>query len=402
MSGRPILTTVFGKIVARTLLIVTVVALTLVLAEVGVRIWKPVPDDRLVPFAYNGQRVERIADEDTYIQFDRELGWIIPRATTKRDDGMVFRTNRARMRADREFPTEPPEGRLRIAAFGDSFTHCNEVSQKDCWATRLEEAWPNTEVLNFGVPGYGPDQAWLRYQRDGRQYRPCIVFIGFFVEDIDRVVNRFRPFTDPDDSVMLSKPRFMLEGDGLRLLPNPTTDPRQMADPVHVERTLGPDDAWYFPGTFVPGPFDGFSLVRLAKTAGYQRTRTALSRTPLTYPLYDQQGEAYQITGRILIQFAEQVKADGAAPVVIVFPSKRDLLARQVQPSAHQPLVDWLQQAGVPTLDFTDEFVLESSKQGMETLFAAGSHFSPLGNSIVAARLAQAVPGLVAPTCKTP
>jgi len=385
---------------ARALLLVTVVALTTVLAEIGVRVWSPVPGERLVPFHYNSQRVEKIAEEDTYIQFDRDLGWNIARATTKRDDGMVFRTNRARMRADREYPLTPPEDRLRIAAFGDSFTHCNEVSQKDCWANRLEEAWPGTEVLNFGVPGYGPDQAWLRYQRDGRPYQPCSVFIGFFVEDIDRVVNRFRPFMHPDDSVMLSKPRYLLEGDGLRLLPNPTTDPRQMGDPAHVERTLGQHDAWYYPGTFVPGPLDDLALVRLAKTAGYQRSRAALSRTPLTYPLYDQQGEAYQITGRILIQFAEQVRADGAAPVVVVFPSKRDLLARQVQESAHQSLVDWLTQSGVPTLDLTDSLLSESQEHGMEALFAEGSHYSPLGNRVVAEQLAEDVPRLVSPTCQ--
>ena len=57
---------------------------------------------------------------------------------------------------------------LRLAVFGDSFTHCDEITYQNCWTSRLESLWPNTEVLNFGVPGFGPDQAWLRYQRDGR------------------------------------------------------------------------------------------------------------------------------------------------------------------------------------------------------------------------------------------
>jgi hypothetical protein len=37
----------------------------------------------------------------------------------------------------------------------------------------------------------------------------------------------------------------------------------------------------------------------------------------------------------------------------------------------------------------------------MDALFAAGSHYSPLGNRAVAAQRAQSVPGLVAPTSRT-
>jgi len=71
------------------------------------------------------------------------------------------------------------------------------VAYADCWTSGLEHAWPGSEVLNFGAPDYGHDQAWLRYERDGRAYRPCVVLMGYMVDSISRVVSRFRPFQSP-------------------------------------------------------------------------------------------------------------------------------------------------------------------------------------------------------------
>jgi hypothetical protein len=375
------------------------IVVLLILAETGLRIWMPIPADRLLPFPYNGQRVRRIADDSSYLTFDRDLGWRLATSRTRRDGNLVYRTNGAAMRADRDYPFDPPGGIQRIAAFGDSFTHCSEVTQADCWVPRLEGLWPGAELLNFGVTAYGPDQAWLRYQRDGRAYRPCAVLIGYFSEDIDRVVNRFRPFIYPDDSVVLSKPRFLLEGSGLRLLPNPTVDPLVLGDPHVVEQTLGDHDAWYFPGTFVEQPLDTLILARLARTAAYQRSRSSLLRSDIGYPLYDRQGEAYELTRRILTEFAAQVRSDGATPIVLVFPGERDLIAYRQGQHPYQPLVSRLVDSGVPTLDLTDLMVGEMEQHGLDRLFQE-RHYSPTGNGAVAQYLAQALPPLVASTCQ--
>jgi hypothetical protein len=104
---------------------------------------------------------------------------------------------------------------------------------------------PGLEVLNFGVSGYSPDQAWLRYQRDGRAYQPCAVLIGYMIENVNRVVNRFRPFYQPDTGIVLGKPRFQVQSGQLTLLPIPAQQVTDYADPAWVERSLGPNDFWY-------------------------------------------------------------------------------------------------------------------------------------------------------------
>ena len=371
---------------------------SLLLAEIVSRYFLPIPEERLLPFHYNAGRVRQIVQGDVFLGFDADLGWTPTPNRVRRADGAVYRISRQGLRSDREYDQQPAPGVQRLAAFGDSFTHCSEVTQDECWAARLEAAWPKTEVLNFGVPGYGPDQAWLRYGRDGRQYQACGVLIGFFIGDIERVVNRFRPFIHPDDSVVLSKPRFLLDGDGLKLLPNPVTDPRLLGDPAWVEQTLGHHDAWYFPGTFVPGALDASALVRVARTAAYQQARADLHRTGHKHPLYRADQEAFEITGRILVQFTQQVRDDGASPVVVVFPGRADLLADRAGIQSHAPLIAWMERAGVPIVDLTPRLAWEAIGLGIDALFE-DTHYSTLGNAIVSDELKARLPEILAQTC---
>lgn len=381
------------------LLLFCSILVSLLMGEVLVRYVAPISESQLLPFPYNGDRVRQIAAGDTYLTYDADLGWNLTPSRTRRADGAVFRINSKSIRSDREYPQSTPAGVRRITAFGDSFTHCSETTQVDCWAVQLERALPNTEVLNFGVPGYGPDQAWLRYQRDGRPFGGCAVIIGYFVGDIERVINRFRPFIHPDDSVVLGKPRYLLDGDSLTLLPNAVTDLRQLRDASWAEQNLSQHDSWFFPGTFVKGPLDSSWLVRLARTAMYQRNRQALQRTPRGYPLYNEDQEAYKVTRQILLKFAEQVRADGASPVVLVMPGILDLELAQAGIVPYAGLIEQLRAAGVPTVDVTADLLDELRRSSMDDVFE-DTHYSKLGNAVVAQALARELPPLIQPTCE--
>jgi hypothetical protein len=320
------------------------------------------------------------------------------------DDGIVFQANEAGFRAEREYSLEPPPGVRRIAAFGDSFTHCDEVSFQDCWTNRLEGAWERSEVLNFGIPASAPDQGWLRYQRDGRPFHPCAVLMGFQVENVNRVVNRYRPFYAPNSGLALSKPRFMLDGDGLRLLPNPVTGPGQLDDPAWVERNLGPNDFWYFPGMYAPSPLDQLMLARLVRSALYQRHRTAIegpvSEERPNGSAYTPADERFQISGRLLVQFAHDVQADGATPVVLFFGQRDEVVAqRHRAPKEYQPLLDWMASEQIAAIDVTNDLAREADRAGADTLFARNGHYSRRGNQVVSTALAQRLPRLIAATC---
>src|SRR5262245_19507134 len=210
--------------------------------------------DQLLPLGYDTRAIDALAGGQAYVLFDRELGGVATPGVDWLHDGVRYQNNADGLRGDRTYSAMPAVGTRRISAYGDSFTYCEQVEFQDCWTRGLEQELPNTEVLNFGVPGFGPDQAWLRYQRSGEAWHSCVVLIGHMVENVNRVVNRFRPFIWYGAGPPGAKPRFLLEGDQLVLLPNPVGQPDQLKDPVWVETNLGPHDAWYFPGEFVRNP----------------------------------------------------------------------------------------------------------------------------------------------------
>jgi hypothetical protein len=386
----------------RAALVLLGLALAVLVADTAFRVVMPARADELLPLPYRTDAVRQIADGEAYVAFDELLGWRLRPGARWAHNGVQFEANAAGLRAPREYAARPDGATRRIAAFGDSFTFCDEVAYADCWSARLEQEWPGTEVLNYGVPGYGPDQAWLRYGREGRDLAPCAVLIGYMPENIHRVVNRFRPFYQPTTGLFLPKPRFLLDGDGLALLPQPADEPADLLDAAWVERQLGPHDSWYYPGLFARSPADLLASVRLMKTAAYKANTSqnafAANDEARLVRAYEERGEAFEVARRVLGGFARQVKADGLTPVVVFFGRELDIVARRHgEDRVYEPLLDQLKEDGLATIDVTEALGREARRRSVHEL--VDKHYRPTGNAVVARMLAEKLPSLVGGTC---
>src|SRR5690242_15116262 len=147
--------------------------LVLAVVEGAARLITPVADRALgedirpttTIYAEQSERIRELLDTTVphRLQIDSILGWrYAPNFHDAHDqlDAMD-------LRSDRDYAPTPPRGVLRIAAFGDSFVYGNEVDNADAWPTLMEMDNPHLEVLNYGVGGYGLDQAYLRYLAGG-------------------------------------------------------------------------------------------------------------------------------------------------------------------------------------------------------------------------------------------
>lgn len=110
-------------------------------------------------------------------QADNSLGYTLGR----NKDAGLYQTNYAGLRASREYSLAPSPHVLRVAAFGDSYVFCDSEKNSDTWPYYLEHSVGNLEVLNFGIPGYGLGQSYLRYLRDGLKFNPDIIFINYIL-----------------------------------------------------------------------------------------------------------------------------------------------------------------------------------------------------------------------------
>jgi hypothetical protein len=322
-----------------------------------------------------------LAQRRSYMVPDAELGWVVAPRRNKRG----YRSNRDAIRADREYAPTPPPGVLRLAAFGDSFTHASDVANPQTWEARLEALDPEIEMLNFGVPGYGPDQAFLRYQREGRRFHPHVVLIGFMSENVGRVVNTFRPFYFPNSGMAFGKPRFELAGDGVRLVPNPLPSPeayrRVLADPEHELPRVGEHD-YYYQRRSKRSRLDFLPSVRLAWVLR-ERFDQPIERDGV----YNTKSEAFEVSLRVVEAFYGQVLADGSVPVVVVFPQRRDLRARsEGEPPVYAPLAAAFRQRGLLTLDLMGAFDRYDSQHTL--VKKKFIHYPPEGNEWVARYIA--------------
>ena len=83
--------------------------------------------------------------------------------------------------------------RVQISVYGDSFTFCEQVNDDQTWPYYLSQI-TKTRVENWGVGAYGTDQAFLRLKMNLPKYRTNIVILGVFTENINRLMNAYRPF----------------------------------------------------------------------------------------------------------------------------------------------------------------------------------------------------------------
>jgi uncharacterized protein YhhL (DUF1145 family) len=86
---------------------------------------------------------------------------------------------------DRERTVERISSGPRVLAVGDSFVMGAGVTYDESFTTLLEKAlqarYPGAEVINFGVPGYQPDNYLSLLKSHGVQYRPDLVLLGFYL-----------------------------------------------------------------------------------------------------------------------------------------------------------------------------------------------------------------------------
>jgi len=323
-----------------------------------------------------------LENQSTYGEYSSDLGWAI------KNHGIspLFKSNSQGIRGDREYSLNPPQHVVRISTFGDSFTHGDEVKNKQTWQEKLNSLDPNLEVLNFGVNGYGLDQSFLRYQKDGIKFNSHIVFIGFLSENILRNINVFRPFYMPNTGVVLGKPYFTLANDKLQLHQNPfeeLSQYKQLLDhPDEVLPKLGMHD-YFFKSRYKNGFFDFLPSFRLLKMTSYE----LLNRDKILD--FDENSYPFRLTAKIFDLFYQTVKLNNSFPIIVIFPGKKDIIVyRKDKTKRYSDLLSYFDTKGYLYIDIYDAFHIYGNNMPIKDLFI-NYHYSPLGNELVAKYIRQ-------------
>jgi hypothetical protein len=323
-------------------------------------------------------------------QFDPVLGWSIRPGSRIVENGTAYEANDIGARADRPYALIPPPGVTRIGVFGPSFAHADDVALQDSWPYLLEHSQQNLEVMNWGVGGYGTDQAFLRYETLGATYAPHVVIIAYEEDNLRRNVNRYRPFAHPQTGLPLTKPVFVLQDEGLRLLDNPFSSLAALSqtaatDPGGFLDAACSDDFFCVRERYQPSPLDFFKSFRLLRTLAFEiKYQDRLPYLTTWQESYRDPSQT-EVTVRLLKTFAETARQNGSTPVVVTFAYRttfEDYAAGK--PPMYQGIVDRLRSAGIRVLDLSPEFV--AANKGSDDFtgyFAPGGHYNEVGNRVV-------------------
>lgn len=149
----------------------------------------------------------------SFASYDPVLGW-------------DFEQEGDRIKGDEDFADTVAEGVTRILAIGDSYTYGLDVAEQENFAAILAMI-PDVEVLNMSIPGYGIDQAYLKYRDYGARYAPQVIIFGVYVSDYERSSIGFTTF---------AKPVFIVNGDQIDLRSQVVPPP--IAELQRVERKI--------------------------------------------------------------------------------------------------------------------------------------------------------------------
>ena len=343
--------------------------------------------------------------EPRYGQQDAVLGTAyIPGTTAVNNFGVKIEIGEHAHRGPTPAVEKKP-GVFRVVLLGDSFLQASAIEYEDVFYSILNREFKARglpiEVINMGVAGYSTIQEYLLFHHQAVKYKPDLVILFFSVHN--DLIENYPP--------QEFKPGYKLTNGELEYVPFEVKGGRRnflrdfcrkhfrvytyLPDLVRtkvelIKQKLGLEEQ--------PHGFEEHRI-RFEEWADVLNTENVLSLDP--------QGEAWQVTLKIIEKLNQEVKAGGGRLALVVFPS-----VTQTYDRYWNVLEKKRQDAGLPGLErFRPERILEdlahrtdilyipfsrpmaesARKEGKTYFIPADFHFDKLGHQLIAKALAPAI-----------
>lgn len=329
--------------------------------------------------AANRAMLERSRGPDAFFVSDTRLGWTVAGSRRSRDGLYVSSAEGLRGEVLGERRANVPVDN-RVALFGNSYAFAEEVGFPDSLAPKLEAELPQGfSVLNFGVPGYGVDQAVLRFKLLDEAWQPRIALLTFINDDLYRVANVYA-FLKVSWGLPVSKPRFVVNGGQLELRNSPPLAGEDLFGRRSIfELPLLDHEIEFVAERWYRHPLHASWLLRLLNGM--------YPPWPRPGPLVGDAAIA-DISARLIEDFANSARASGVRPVIAYIPTSGDFRTDGSR-TVWNNVARQLAAANVPMTDLTA--CMREGALPEDELFMPGGHYTGAGNALLARCLAPIV-----------
>lgn len=313
---------------------------------------------------------ERVVAESRHTMYDTLLGWVNEPDVDIPDlygPGRHFRTNERGFRAEVPTPTRSEFGR-RIICAGDSFALGYGVANDETWCHLLQGHLPDVVTVNMGQGGYGVDQAFLWYMRDGQSLEHAVVLLAVITDDFRRMQS--------DNFLSYPKPLLVAGENGLEITNVPVPPPNAVSDRVRYWRSVA----------------SGFKLIQLIRRIG----RKAVGPHAASMTTGEASDTARAVVLGMIRALRESNQNAGRQTIIVYLPTKGDYLddgtrgwrAWLDSTTVNEgllffDLIPVLRQ--LPRQDIRRMFI----QYGELDYYGAAGHYTAFGNAWVASALAE-------------
>jgi len=309
-------------------------------------------------------------DLSSYMEYDELLGWVARPSSTKHHKDAVagfdvtYEINRYGHRGP-AYDIDKHPGTHRIVVIGDSNGFGWGIPEGKEFAAILDRDLPDTEVINLSLGGYGTDQEYLRFVREGEQFSPDIVILQLTHNDFEEIEY---PFFNQKP-----KPEFVFDDAGRLELTN-----------VPV-RPTGPRAARFYANS-IPVPFrewldwSSYSYNFLnQKYYGLMREYSRRDPQTTSDPADPFGPESFRKFNGIVAKLEEELDRIGAHGIIVHG-------AGQISEKSY--LLD----VGLPVIDLYPKLAaLDDEQHGSGPWFPDRYHWNVQGHAFVASELSKAI-----------
>jgi len=349
-------------------------------------------------FLSGKQGPEKLSRNSGWV-FDADLGWALCDAT--RLDGVDKSRTFYHYEADgARKVVNFPDRACRIHTYGDSFTHCDQVSDGETWQEYLA-AHLQEPIRNFGVGGYSAYQAYCRIRKVEEKYPAKYIILNIFDDDHYRNLDSLRSIRlgrKINDGFTLPYLRVDVARGRCQEVPNLLRTPEdvyRLCDEKFVYQTFKDDPVLRLAlagADKKPAPEQIESIA-----AGFGIPKEQLTESDAARQIEKIHTRAALLATKHVVTLAETytTKTGKKLLIVLSFNQRNVRDALEGKPRFDQELIDWLNDRPYPVIDMRDAFRREFAqfKCDISTFLARyyHGHHSPLGNFFTAWALKDAL-----------
>jgi lysophospholipase L1-like esterase len=311
------------------------------------------------------------------LAYDPVLGWDNTAGERTEVRACNGRTTTITTGPDHARRTPAVDGGPEVLLFGDSYTQGWEVNDDETFAWRLSERL-GVQVRNYGVGGYSPLQATLKYERMADAHpRARVAVLGIMHTGVKRMLSRYRGLDVASTGQLFGFKPYMRDG---RIMPNPNGP-----TPVPAERLPDLARAALAEDYFArPEPRFPFSLRVAQLLANGEFYRELAESRSRTFRQYFTAPEIIKGLATVVGRFIAAAEQHGTRPVIAFIPPTR--FDREDAAPALAAL--GARFGGRATFSAVGE---ESGNWARYNIKDADCHPSAYGHEIIAAHLARVI-----------